>query len=170
MTNDKAKKMADEALSRLMEALEAGRSEVLKTYLAVMARFHRYSWGNALLIASQHPEATRVAGFHAWRKLGRYVRKGEKGIIILAPMVGRKRRAEDEELAEDEQTRVFGFRAAYVFDVSQTEGEPLPEFATVKGDPQEYTERLKQFVADQEIALEYDRAQLPGEPWKGRKR
>ena len=57
------------------------------------------------------------------------VRKGEKGIVILAPMVGRKGRADDEDLAEDAQTRVFGFRAAHVFDISQTDGEPLPEFA-----------------------------------------
>ncbi len=84
----------------------------------------------------------------------RYVRKGEKGIVILAPMVGRKK--SDGELTEDEQTRVFGFRAAHVFDVSQTDGEPLPEFAAVKGDPQGYTDRLKHFVASQNITLEYD--------------
>ncbi len=153
MNNEEAKKMADEALDRLMEKLEAGKSEALKAYLAVMGRFHRYSWGNALLIASQRPTATRVAGFHAWLKLRRYVRKGEKGIVILAPMVGRKRT--HDELTEDEQTRVFGFRAAYVFDVSQTEGEPLPEFATVNGDPQNYTDRLKSFVASKGITLEY---------------
>jgi len=86
MTNEQAKKMADEALDRLMEELEAGKSEALKAYLAVMGRFHRYSWGNALLIASQRPTATRIAGFHAWLKLRPYVRKGEKGIVILAPI------------------------------------------------------------------------------------
>jgi antirestriction protein ArdC len=144
-----------------MDALERGESEALKNYLRVMSRFHRYSWGNILLIHIQRPDATRVAGFHAWHRLQRHVRKGEKGIVILAPMVGRRRFADDEELAEDEQTHVFGFRAAHVFDVSQTEGEPLPEFATVKGDPQEYTVRLKQFVASQKIALEYDRRIAP---------
>src|SRR5260370_21197506 len=69
-------------------------------------------------------------------------------------MVGRKK--SDDHLTEDEQTRVFGFRAAHVFDVSQTDGEPLPEFATVKGDPQDFIERLKHFIASQEIVLEYD--------------
>src|ERR1700737_3399138 len=134
MADDKVRKIAEEALDRLAAELEAGKSEALKNYLAAMGRFHRYSWGNSLLIYSQRPEATHVAGFHAWLKMRRYVRKGEKGIVILAPMVGRKK--SDDELTEDNQTRVFGFRAAHVFDVSQTDGEPLPEFATVKGDPE----------------------------------
>lgn len=102
----------------------------------------------------QRPGATHVAGFHAWLKVGRYVRKGEKGVVILAPMVGRKR--SDDALTEDEQTRVFGFRAAHVFDVDQTDGRPLPEFATVKGDPKGYMERLERFVATQNIRVEYD--------------
>ena len=156
MTTDQAKQLSESAISRLMTALEQGQSEALKAYLRVMSRFHRYSWGNILLIYSQRPEATHVAGFHAWLKMRRYVRKGEKGIVILAPMVGRKQKREDEELTEDEQTRLFGFRAAHVFDVSQTDGEPLPEFATVTGDPLDYTERLKQFVASQNITLDYD--------------
>ncbi len=154
MTADQAKMLSESAISRLMEALERGESDALKTYLSVMSRFHKYSWGNCLLIYCQRPEATRVAGFHAWLKLSRFVRKGEKGIVILAPMVGRKR--SDDVLTEDEQTRPFGFRAAHVFDVSQTDGDPLPEFAAVKGDPQEHTGRLTRFVAGQNIALEYD--------------
>jgi hypothetical protein len=97
-----------------MDALERGQSEALKLYLAAMSRFHRYSWGNILLIYSQRPNATHVAGFHAWLKLRRYVRKGEKGIVILAPMVGRKK--SDNDLTEDARTRLFGFRAAHVFD------------------------------------------------------
>jgi antirestriction protein ArdC len=153
MTTDQAKKLSEEALNRLVEALDRGRSDALKAYLSVMSRFHRYSWGNCLLIYSQRPNATHVAGFHAWLKLGRHVRKGERGIVILAPMVGRKRR--DDELTEDERTRVFGFRAAHVFDVSQTEGDPLPEFATVTGDPGDHTARLASFVATRGIVLEY---------------
>jgi antirestriction protein ArdC len=159
MTTDQAKNLSENAVAQLMDALERGQSETLKTYLRMMSRFHRYSWGNILLIYSQQPGATHVAGFHAWLKLHRYVRKGEKGIAILAPMVGRKR--SDDELVEDEKTRVFGFRAAHVFDVSQTDGEPLPEFATVTGDPQGYTERLKQFVAGRQITLAYDAAIAP---------
>lgn len=154
MTTDQAKSLSESAIARLMEALERGQSEALKLYLSVMSRFHRYSWGNALLIYSQRPDATHIAGFHAWLKMQRFVRKGEKGIVILAPVVGRKK--SDGELTEDERTRLFGFRAAHVFDVSQTDGEPLPEFATVRGNPQEHLPRLIQFVADQNIALEYD--------------
>src|ERR1700686_951811 len=84
---EKAQKIAEEALDRLSAELAAGRSEALQKYLATMGRFHRYSWGNTLLIASQRPDAPHVAGFHAWHQLGRSVKKGEKGIMILAPMV-----------------------------------------------------------------------------------
>src|SRR5437899_1964251 len=153
MTTEQAKNLSENAISKLMEALERGQSEALKTYLSVMSRFHKYSWGNCLLIYSQRPDATHVAGFHAWLKLRRYVRKGEKGIVILAPMVGRKKSG--DEVTEDEHTRLFGFRAAHVFDVSQTDGEPLAEFATVKGHPRDYTDRLKSFVAARGITLDY---------------
>lgn len=155
MNTDQAKTLSENALTRLMDALEHGQSEVLKLYLAVMSRFHRYSWGNILLIYCQRPDATHVAGFHSWLRMRRYVRKGEKGIVILAPMVGRKK-SEDDHLGEDEQTRLFGFRAAHVFDVSQTEGDELPEFAKVSGDPQGVTEHLKAFIATKQITLEYD--------------
>jgi antirestriction protein ArdC len=153
MTTDQAKQLSEDALNRLMAALEAGQSDALRNYLAVMSRFHRYSWGNCLMIYSQRPEATHVAGFHAWLKLNRHVRKGEKGIVILAPMVGRKK--SPDELTEDEQTRLFGFRAAHVFDVSQTDGDPLPEFSSVHGDPGDLTDRIKVFVSGCSIALVY---------------
>jgi len=91
MTTEQAKKLSEDALSSLMTALDSDRSEALTTYLKVMARFCRYSWGNCLLIYSQRFDATHVAGFHTWLKMGRHVRKGEKGIVILAPMVGRKK-------------------------------------------------------------------------------
>lgn len=159
MTAEQAKQLGDEAISRLTKALESGHSDALKTYLQVMSRFHRYSWGNVLLIYWQRPNATHVAGFHAWLKMRRFVRKGEKGIVILAPMVGRIR--SNEELTEDEKTRIVGFRPAHVFDISQTDGEPLPEFATVHGDPQEHIERLKSFALSQNITLEYDDAIRP---------
>ena len=153
MNTEQAKQLSEDALDRLMAALEAGQSESLKSYLAVMARFHRYSWGNCLMIHFQRPNATHVAGFQAWLKLKRIVRKGEKGIVILAPMVGRIKAA--EELSEDQTTRLFGFRAAHVFDLSQTDGEPLPEFATVHGDPGDLIQRLTEFVGARGIAIEY---------------
>lgn len=156
MNTEQAKQLSESALDRLMAALEQGQSAMLKQYLAVMSRFRRYSWGNILLIYSQRPEATHVGGYHFWLTLGRHVRKGEKGIVILAPMVGRKRDADDEQMEENDKTRVFGFKACHVWDVTQTDGSDLPEFATVTGDPQDYLKRLVEFVEAQKIALEYD--------------
>lgn len=161
MNTEQAKQLSEAALDRLLVALEQGQSAALKQYLAVMSRFRRYSWANVLLIYSQFPQATHVGGYDFWLKLGRHVRKGEKGIAILAPMVGRKRSADDEHLAEDEKTRVFGFKACHVWDVSRTDGAGLPEFATVTGDPRDYLARLIQFVAGQNIALEYDSGIAP---------
>jgi len=78
-----------------------------------MARFHRYSLHNVCLIVAQRPTETRVAGFHTWRTLGRFVRKGEKGIAILAPIVAHRR----EDSTDDDSKMIVGFRAAYVLDV-----------------------------------------------------
>ncbi len=91
MQVEKTKKMVDTAIEELAAALEGGRSDTLKAYLAAMGRFHRYSLGNAMLIALARPGATRVAGFRTWQKLGRQVCKGEHGIAILSPI--RRRRS-----------------------------------------------------------------------------
>ncbi len=165
-TNDKARKAADDALQHLAAQLEAGRSEALTSYLAAMGRFRRYSWGNVLLISSQRPDATRVAGIHTWNDLGRTVKKGEKGIMILAPVVRRQAPAEKAQEAETEPeskepNRVAGFRTAYVFDVSQTDGKPLPEFAKTAGDPKDHTDRLKSIAAARGISVEYDASIAP---------
>lgn len=76
-------------------------------------------------------------------------------------MIGRKK--SDDVLTEDEQARLFGFRAAHVFDIAQTQGDPLPEFSRVKGDPQEANARLMQFVAARNIELEYDAGIAPAQ-------
>ena len=85
MNSENIKKVTNQAIEQLIAALNEGRSETLTQYLAAIGRFHRYSLRNVMLIASQKPTATHVAGFHAWHKLGRFVKKGEKGILILAP-------------------------------------------------------------------------------------
>lgn len=100
-------------------------------------KFHRYSLCNVMLIAMQKPTATHVAGFHAWHKLGRFVRKGEKGILIIAPVVRRKDTNEAQEPENTEERSVVAFRGAYVFDITQTDGQPVPEIASVQGDPSE---------------------------------
>ena len=84
----------------LIEQLEAGRSEGLTAYLTAMGKFHNYSLGNILEIARQKPDAPRVAGLYAWNQLGRKVSKGQKGIRILAPMIG-TRKKKDTEKSED---------------------------------------------------------------------
>jgi hypothetical protein len=95
-----------------------------------MGRFHRYSFHNLCLIIAQCPTATRVAGFQTWRTMSRFVRKGEKGIAILAPIIGRRH----TDAADDDSKTVLGFRAAYVFDSAATDGEPLPAAAEASGD------------------------------------
>jgi antirestriction protein ArdC len=152
--------VASKAIDQLSQALESGQSGALKQYLGAIARFHRYSWHNIMLITTQKPAATHVAGFNAWHKLGRFVKKGEKGILILAPVVRRK--AENADPTEtDESSTGVGFRAAYVFDISQTDGRELPEIGGVSGDPRDYRERLGKFVAVQGIALEYSETIAP---------
>jgi hypothetical protein len=157
-----------QAVDYLIEQVRAGKSETLSAYLAAMARFHNYSFGNILAIARQKPTATRVAGYGSWRELGRFVKRGEKGIQILAPMVGYRRRrdAADDEQGTNQESRpapvLIGFRAVYVFDISQTEGEDLPEFdRTITGEVGTYRDRLIDFLAQQNIALEFNERIAP---------
>ena len=134
-------------MKEITERLEQGvkdifTSEMYTTYLRTMAKFHNYSFNNTLLIAMQRPDATLVAGFNAWKnKFNRYVKKGEKGIQIIAPapikeVEEREKIDKDTGLAvlnengEPEMERVEyvvpRFRVTTVFDVSQTDGEPIP--------------------------------------------
>lgn len=120
--------MAD--LKELKDKLEKGvmnvfSSENFLSYLRFSAAFHSYSINNRILIFLQRPNATNVAGFATWKKLGRSVKKGEKGIMIYSPCPYKKT-IEDENGDETELTYTR-FKPAYVFDVSQTEGGPLPE-------------------------------------------
>ncbi len=119
----------------LAEKLKAGYQELKDSdrfaeYLRTCARFHHYSPSNQLLIWMQRPKATRVAGFQSWKKLGRQVRKGEKGIQIFAPMPWARR----DDAGDVEEEGVY-FKAVHVFDVAQTDGEELPEICTeLEGD------------------------------------
>ncbi len=122
-------------------------SDAWRAMLDTAAKFHSYSLGNLLLIGGQAPQATRVAGFRTWQSLGRQVRKGERGIAILAPCTYRPKTADRAEpvapaghepattstggLALDAggKKQFRGFRAVHVFDVAQTDGDALPEVA-----------------------------------------
>ena len=149
-----AKEIIAANVKSLIEQLEAGHSDALTAYLDAMSRFHNYSFGNILEIARQRPNATRVAGLYAWNHLGRKVMKGQKGIRILAPIIGIKRK-KDEEAERDitkQNTRVLvGFRNAYVFDVAQTDGAELPTMREIGGTVGENRDRLVSFIKDQNI-------------------
>jgi len=170
-TREEIQERASQAFEELVAALEQGNSEQLTAYLQTMSRFHQYSFGNCMLIMLQRPEATHVAGFHRWKKLGRFVKPGEKGIAIFAPLAFRKKSdAEAQSEADSPEAegsdpkqgsrRVGGFKVAYVFDVTQTDGEPLPEFAAVTGDPGDKVQRLEAVIRSNGIELSYE--SIPG--------
>ena len=143
----------------LIEQLEAGHSDALTNYLTAMSRFHNYSFGNVLEIARQMPTATRVAGFWTWKNLGRSVKAGQKGIRILAPIVGVRRKKDAEankDITKQNERALLGFRNAYVFDISQTDGVDLPSLHEVSGDPGENIDRLAAFVKSKGIQLVYN--------------
>lgn len=127
------KETKQETLDRIFQQLEEGTKNVYSTetwtsYLQTMARFHQYSTGNSILIYTQKPDATYIAGYYAWKNnFHRRVKRGEKSIRILAPI--RKYTVVQTEYGEEEQKyRVVGFRPAAVFDVSQTIGKDLPVY------------------------------------------
>ena len=136
----KVKEITDRLEAGLKELFE---SEKYKSYLSTMSKFHNYSFNNTLLIALQKPEATLVAGYKAWQKnFERHVNKGEKAIRILAPAPYKIKEERDKldpvtgemmldenGMPQKEETEVTipAFRAVSVFDVSQTDGKPIPE-------------------------------------------
>lgn len=160
------KKTRAEAVKEITEKLQHGLeelfdSEKFKEYLDAMSKFYRYSFNNSLLIAMQKPDATLVASYRSWQKnFNRNVNKGEKGIRILAP-APYKIKEEREVInplsglplldekgdvqTEEVEVSLIGFKVAYVFDVSQTSGEPLPEISA---------EELLQSVDDYQIFME----------------
>ena len=112
-----------ELIEKLTEGIaNLTSSDKWQSYLEFQSRFYTYSYNNVLLIASQAHNATQVAGFNAWKKLGRNVRKGEKAIFILAPMVYKVA----DETSDTEIHVLRGFKFVPVFDVQQTEGNDLP--------------------------------------------
>ena len=143
----------EEELQQTLQRLEEGVEEIFTSgkymeYLTVMSRFHNYSFNNCMLIAWQRPDATLVAGYRAWQdKFGRLVKKGERGIRILSPIVVKGKLPEDEQhdtgdpdAEKAEAKRLVGFRLATVFDVSQTEGRDLPSMGVdeLQGDVGEF--------------------------------
>ena len=157
-----AQQLVRENVQFLIQQLEAGHSEALTAYLDAMVHFHNYSFGNVLAIARQKPQATNVAGMWSWNQLGRFVKRGEKGIAILAPMIA-KTRKDDRPNPEGESNKsaLLGFRKVYVWDESQTEGAPLPQMEKVTGEAGAYLDRLREYVIAQGITLEYNESIAP---------
>ena len=165
-TKEELHERIDDALVGLEHELRNGSTDQLQTYLRFLSQFHNYSFGNVMLIALQNPDATLVAGYRAWQNMGRQVRKGESGIRILAPMIKKKRKGETDSEDEPQQSEsesekgksrsVYGFRAVSVFDVSQTDGEDLPQLRRYGGDPAHNTTRLKTFVESLGIELIFE--------------
>ena len=140
-----------EEMQNLFQKIDDGvkavfESDSYKECLRYMSKFTNYSAGNCILIMLQKPDASLVAAFGKWKELGRTINKGEKGIAILAPMKFKSKEVEEQlvkdgdgkqmynadgsekrEKVEVEQTSI-GFKKVYVFDVSQTSGEPIPEY------------------------------------------
>ena len=140
-----------ERLQEITAGIEQGIKELFESekymrYLSVMSKFHRYSVNNTMLIYMQRPDATLVAGFNKWKnQFERHVKKGEHGITIIAPTPYKKKieemkrdpdthapilDADGKEVMEEKEIEIPMFRPVKVFDVSQTDGKPLPELAS----------------------------------------
>jgi antirestriction protein ArdC len=145
----------NESITALCAETDAAKqNETYRAWLRTLSRFYSYSFTNWLLIYTQRPDATRVAGFQTWKSLGRFVKRGERGIRILAPII---RKVEEEKNGATEQvSRPVGFRSIAVFALEQTDGERLAELdsnATEGGE--ELLPRLEAATASLGVQLVY---------------
>ena len=157
LTSENQKDRLKEITDRLEQGiLEVFESERYKEYLRVMSRFHHYSFNNTMLIALQKPDASLIAGFSAWKNShGRTVKKGEKGIRIIAPAPFKVRQemekldpktnmplvgADGKAVTEEKEITIPAYKVVSVFDVSQTEGKELPSIGVneLTGDVSQY--------------------------------
>ena len=154
------KQSSKERIKEITAGIEKGIMELFESdryrnYLTTMSRFHKYSLNNVMLIHAQRPDATLVAGFSKWKNsFGRHVKKGEKGIQILAPTpykikVDKEKLDPDTKLpmlddegkpiTEEKEVTIPMFKVVSVFDVSQTDGKPLPQISfSLTGDVAQY--------------------------------
>ena len=172
-------KTEKQKVQEITEKLEQGikelfESEKYKTYLNTMSKFHNYSFNNTMLIAMQKPDATLVAGFKAWQKnFDRHVKKGEKGIRILAP-APYKIKEEQEKLdpvtgeimldkngmpvTEEVEIKIPAFRVVPVFDVSQTDGKELPDIGVneLSGSVEDYEDFMQALTEVSPVPITYE--------------
>lgn len=158
MTNSPSNS-ADTKLNAALARLQQGIENLLSSgqwqaFLRFQSRFHSYSFCNQLLIYSQCPHACRVAGYRSWQQLGRQVRKGEKGISILAPLRYRLDPDADSQDPDSPEWVLAGFKPVSVFDVSQTDGEPLPQIIhPLYGEDSGLFQALLDFAAQESIPV-----------------
>ena len=140
-----------------------------QAYLGIMSKFHRYSMFNQMLIAVQNPEATHVCGYRKWEEFDRHVMKGERGIAIFAPKMVRMTEEDpagkpvlDAKGKPVKRSRCVGFTTATVFDVSQTDGAPLPtvDRELTETPPEGFKEDLETAVTDAGFTVSYEK--IPG--------
>lgn len=163
--------MKKEQMEEIEEKLKKGVESVFTSdnyirYLNMLSNFPRYSYNNQLLIAMQtNYKATMCQSFNAWKKLGRKIKKGEKGIQILAPVTHRRtvkqKITEDDgsETVEEKEVKWMSFRVVYTFDVSQTEGEELPSIMTkneLTDDVENYEELLEKLVTISKVPILFE--------------
>lgn len=153
-------KLVSRAIAKLNRQLKKGKSKSLVAYLKAMGRLHRYSAGNILLIHLQKPDATHVAGYGTWRRMGRYVRRGEKAIRIIAPVLLKndeedRKSSREEADHEDGNDEIAAFKQACVFDVSQTEGKTMPALSQTSGNPKQCLDKLRSFIEASGIKIAY---------------
>jgi hypothetical protein len=162
MKTSDLKKICEDHVNDLITAIADTRDERrFLDYLDFCARFHQYSFRNRILIWCRKPDATFVAGYNAWPKMGRHVSKGSSGIPIFAPMTVKNRPGNAVEKDEDpdndnDEKPSLRFKVVYVYDVSQTEGDPLPnlDILAVEGETS-LLGALENFTRAQGIKLGY---------------
>ena len=167
-----------ERLREITDGIEQGIKELFESekymrYLSVMSKFHHYSVNNTMLIYMQKPEATLVAGFNKWKnQFARHVKKGEHGITIIAPTPYKKKieemkrdpdthapilDADGKAVMEEKEIEIPMFRPVKVFDVSQTDGKPLPELASsLSGTVPHYEAFLEALRRSAPVPIEFE--------------
>ena len=158
------RKSQKERIRELTEKLEEGvkavfESDRYKEYLQCMSKFHNYSINNCLLIAAQYPSASAVAGYRSWQKnFGRQVKKGEKGIKILAPCKYKVETEEKDENGDPKLKELTGFRVVTVFDYAQTEGKELPSIGAdeLTGDVKDYEKIFNALVSISPVPIRFE--------------
>lgn len=158
MENNKKEKI--EALSKMLETgvQNVFTSEKYINWLTTVSKFHNYSVNNTILIHSQMPDASYVAGFTTWKKLGRYIKKGQKGIGIFSPCFFKKT-VHNDETDEDEEVEYTSFKISYVFDVSQTEGKEFiadSYISEISGNNDYYKDLIKAAIASSPVDVSFE--------------